>query len=87
MANSKNWSQQTKMVHEAMPRSPYGETGEALYLTSGFSYESAEQAELAESDAASFSLRDADDLLSELIRHLDATPKSMLHGRLLHLSS
>ena len=44
MANKKSWSQQTKMVHEAMPRSAYGETAEALYLTSGFSYTSAEQA-------------------------------------------
>ena len=44
MANKKRWSQQTKMVHEAMPRSAYGETAEALYLTSGFSYASAEQA-------------------------------------------
>ncbi|MGC6534482.1 MAG: O-succinylhomoserine sulfhydrylase [Parvibaculales bacterium] len=41
----KKWSQQTQLVHEAMPRSPYGETGEALYLTSGFVYDSAEQAE------------------------------------------
>ena len=45
MANKNNWSQQTKMVHEAMPRSAYGETAEALYLTSGFVYDSAEQAE------------------------------------------
>ena len=48
--------------------------------------ESAEQVELAESDAASLSLRDGDTLLAELIRHLDAAPKSMLQ-RLLHLSS
>lgn len=45
MANKDNWSQQTKLVHEAMPRSAYGETAEALYLTSGFVYDSAEQAE------------------------------------------
>ena len=45
MTGDKNWSQQTRMVHEATPRSPYGETGEALYLTSGFVYETAEQAE------------------------------------------
>ena len=45
MASDKIWSQQTRMVHEATPRSPYGETGEALYLTSGFVYETAEQAE------------------------------------------
>ena len=44
MANKKSWSQRTKMVHEAVPRSAYGETAEALYLTSGFSYASAEQA-------------------------------------------
>jgi O-succinylhomoserine sulfhydrylase len=45
MAKENRWSQQTKMVHEASPRSAYGETSEALYLTSGFSYDSAEQAE------------------------------------------
>ncbi len=45
MTGDKTWSQQTRMVHEATPRSPYGETGEALYLTSGFVYETAEQAE------------------------------------------
>lgn len=39
------WRPRTNMVHEAEPRSPYGETSEALYLTSGYIYESAEQAE------------------------------------------
>ncbi|MGC6472969.1 MAG: O-succinylhomoserine sulfhydrylase [Parvibaculales bacterium] len=43
--NRKKWRSQTNMVHEAEPRSPYGETSEALYLTSGYAYESAEQAE------------------------------------------
>ena len=36
---------QTRLIHEGIERSPYGETSEALYLTSGFVYESAEQAE------------------------------------------
>ena len=36
---------QTRLIHEGLQRSPYGETAEALYLTSGFVYESAEQAE------------------------------------------
>jgi O-succinylhomoserine sulfhydrylase len=35
----------TLLVHGGVQRSPYGETAEALYLTSGFVYESAEQAE------------------------------------------
>ena len=35
----------TLLVHGGVKRSPYGETAEALYLTSGFVYESAEQAE------------------------------------------
>ena len=35
----------TRLVHAGQERSPYGETTEALYLTSGFVYDSAEQAE------------------------------------------
>jgi O-succinylhomoserine sulfhydrylase len=40
-----DWKQQTRLVHEGQNRSPHGETAEAMYLTSGFVYESAEQAE------------------------------------------
>ncbi len=36
---------QTRLVHEGIHRSLYGETAEALYLTSGFVYDSAEAAE------------------------------------------
>ena len=35
----------TKLVHEGIRRSQYGEVAEAIYLTQGFVYESAEQAE------------------------------------------
>lgn len=35
----------TRLVHGGVRRSGYGETAEALYLTSGFVYDSAEQAE------------------------------------------
>jgi O-succinylhomoserine sulfhydrylase len=35
----------TVLVHGGTERSPYGETGEALFLTSGFVYDTAEQAE------------------------------------------
>lgn len=35
----------TRLVHGGTMRTPYGETSEALFLTSGFVYESAEQAE------------------------------------------
>ena len=34
----------TQLVHGGLARSPYGETAEALYLTSGFVYDSPEQA-------------------------------------------
>ncbi|MDB9857718.1 O-succinylhomoserine sulfhydrylase [Amylibacter sp.] len=40
-----NWSAKTKLVHAGAKRSQYGELSEALYLTQGFLYESAEQAE------------------------------------------
>lgn len=45
MTNSKEWKQKTRLVHEGQNRSPYGETAEAMYLTSGYVYETAEQAE------------------------------------------
>jgi O-succinylhomoserine sulfhydrylase len=35
----------TQLVHEGTLRSQYGETGEAIFLSSGFVYDSAEQAE------------------------------------------
>jgi len=41
----KHWKQQTRLVHEGQKRSPHGETAEAMYLTSGYVYDSAEQAE------------------------------------------
>lgn len=39
------WQRQTQMVRAGMMRSDFGEMAEALYLTSGFSYETAEEAE------------------------------------------
>ena len=35
----------TRLVHGGVQRSQFGETAEALYLTSGYVYDSAEQAE------------------------------------------
>ena len=46
MSKEKNkWRKSTNLVHEAEPRTAYGETGETLFLTSGYVYDSAEQAE------------------------------------------
>ena len=39
------YKSQTELIHSDIERSQYGETSEALYLTSGFVYRSAEQAE------------------------------------------
>ncbi|MEM1316899.1 MAG: O-succinylhomoserine sulfhydrylase [Pseudomonadota bacterium] len=39
------WKPATRLVHSGTHRSPYGETSEALYLTQGFVYDSAEAAE------------------------------------------
>lgn len=39
------WQSRTKLVHAGARRSQYGEVSEALYLTQGFVYDSAEQAE------------------------------------------
>ena len=45
MAIEKNWRPATQMVHGGTTRSQYGETSEALFLTQGFVYDSAEAAE------------------------------------------
>ncbi|MFM7083800.1 MAG: O-succinylhomoserine sulfhydrylase [Hyphomicrobium sp.] len=39
------WAPETQMVHGGIERSQFGETSEALFLTQGFVYDSAEQAE------------------------------------------
>src|SRR5215204_5532334 len=36
---------ETRLVHEGHQRTPFGETSEALFLTQGFIYETAESAE------------------------------------------
>ena len=43
----KSWRQQTRMVRGGQRRSNFGETSEAMFLTSGFVYEEAAQAEAA----------------------------------------
>ncbi len=40
-----NWNAKTKLVHAGTKRSQYGELSEAIFLTQGFVYDSAEQAE------------------------------------------
>lgn len=45
MDTNTNWRTATKLVHGGTQRSPHGETSEALYLTQGFVYHSAEAAE------------------------------------------
>ena len=42
---TKNWDRRTRMVHAGTRRSQYGEVSEAIFLTQGFVYETAEQAE------------------------------------------
>ncbi|MEX3006858.1 O-succinylhomoserine sulfhydrylase [Hoeflea sp. TYP-13] len=43
--NASNWSPATQMVHSGVSRSQFGETSEAMFLTQGFIYDSAEAAE------------------------------------------
>ncbi len=45
MTRENKWATQTQLIHSSDLRSPFGETSEALYLTSGFVYDNAEQAE------------------------------------------
>ncbi|WP_045389265.1 O-succinylhomoserine sulfhydrylase [Falsirhodobacter sp. alg1] len=42
---SKDWKPRTKLVHTGSRRSQYGEMAEAIFLTQGFVYDTAEQAE------------------------------------------
>lgn len=42
---SDDWNRRTRLVHTGSRRSQYGEVSEALFLTQGFVYDSAEQAE------------------------------------------
>ncbi|WP_439544356.1 O-succinylhomoserine sulfhydrylase [Hyphomicrobium sp.] len=44
-ADPASWSPETQLVHGGVMRSQFGETSEALFLTQGFVYNSAEQAE------------------------------------------
>ena len=56
--NKNKWRKTTNLVHKAEPRTAYGETGEALFLTSGYVYDSAEQAQarfLGEDDGYQYS--------------------------------
>jgi O-succinylhomoserine sulfhydrylase len=43
----KTWRQQTRMVRGGLARSGFEETAEAIYMTSGYVYQSAEEAEAA----------------------------------------
>jgi O-succinylhomoserine sulfhydrylase len=43
--SSTRWRPQTRLVRGGLARSEFGETAEAIYLTSGYVYEDAEQAE------------------------------------------
>ncbi len=42
-----SWAEATQLVRGGLARSAFDETAEALYLTSGFVYGSAEEAEAA----------------------------------------
>jgi O-succinylhomoserine sulfhydrylase len=44
-SSPRNWRPATQLVHGGTLRSPFGETSEALFLTSGFTYASAHDAE------------------------------------------
>ena len=43
--NPKDWDVATKLIRGGIARSPFMETAEALYLTQGFTYDSAEGAD------------------------------------------
>ncbi len=45
LADTRNWRPATRLVHEGTLRSGFGETSEAIFLTQGFVYDTAEGAE------------------------------------------
>lgn len=45
LSNPDGWSPETRLVHGGTLRSQFGETSEAMFLTQGYVYDSAEQAE------------------------------------------
>ncbi|TLU74484.1 O-succinylhomoserine sulfhydrylase [Lichenicoccus roseus] len=45
MSDNASYRTNTRLIHSGTERSPFGETSEAMFLTSGFVYDSAEQAE------------------------------------------
>src|ERR1044071_1188876 len=45
LSNPASWDPETQLVHGGVLRSQFGETSEALFLTQGYVYNSAEQAE------------------------------------------
>lgn len=45
LEDDRKWKPRTQMVHSGQTRSQFGETSEALFLTSGYVYKSAEEAE------------------------------------------
>ncbi len=45
LKDPKNWREATRLVHGGTLRSQFGETSEALFLTQGFVYDTAEAAE------------------------------------------
>jgi O-succinylhomoserine sulfhydrylase len=47
-----SWRLQTRLIHGGLSRSQFGETSEALFLSSGFAYEAAEDAEARFADRA-----------------------------------
>ena len=51
---SDTWNKRTRAVHAGTRRSQYGEVSEAIFLTQGFVYPSAEAADLFKEGAASF---------------------------------
>ena len=44
-ASAKNYRPETRLVQSGTIRSPFGETSEALFLTQGYVYDTAAQAE------------------------------------------
>jgi hypothetical protein len=65
----KNWRKQTLAVRGGQRRTPFQETSEALFMTAGYAYEGAEEAEE----------RDPDEVRTER-RHVNALPGESVVG-------
>ena len=76
----RNWKPATQLVHEGTLRSGFGEMSEAMFLTQGYHYASAEQADgIAQVNKALNQMDEVTQQNSALVEENAATAKTLEH--------